>query len=109
MHLAGLVPPALHTGKPLASEYKEENIDLVLAGCCNLARHIQNCAYYGVPVVVAINRFVTDTDSELEAIKTASMAAGMASVLRVASVSRLGVHLVNYIIVAACVRHVPWV
>eukprot|EP00892_Ulva_mutabilis_P006430 jgi/Ulvmu1/4159/UM019_0138.1 len=73
MHGGG---PTVTAGKPLAREYKEENVDLVKAGCCNLARHIENCAYYGVPVVVAINRFVTDTPDELQAIKAASLEAG---------------------------------
>lgn len=63
-------------GKPLANEYKTENVDLVRAGCCNLQRHIENCGKFGVQVVVGINRFVTDTDAELEAVRQASMEAG---------------------------------
>jgi formyltetrahydrofolate synthetase len=63
-------------GVPLAKEYKEENVDLVTAGCCNLVRHIENSRMFGVPVVVAINQFVTDTDAELEAVKKAALDAG---------------------------------
>ncbi len=46
------------------------------AGCCNLARHIQNAQKFGVPVVVAINRFATDTDAELEVVRQEALAAG---------------------------------
>lgn len=69
-------------GKPLAREYKEENTALVEAGCCNLVRHIENCAHYGVPVVVAINRFINDTDAELAAIKAVALEAGTLAGLR---------------------------
>ncbi len=46
-----------------------ENVEAVQAGCPNLGRHIENLKSFGVPVVVAINHFVTDTDAEVEAIK----------------------------------------
>jgi len=46
-----------------------ENVDAVKAGCPNLGRHIENLKLFGVPVVVAINHFVTDTDAEVEAVK----------------------------------------
>jgi len=44
----------------------EENLDALRAGSSNLIRHIENVAKFGVPSVVAINRFPTDTDAELE-------------------------------------------
>lgn len=47
----------------------EENVDAVKEGCANLGRHIGNLKSFGVPVVVAINHFVTDTDAEVEAVK----------------------------------------
>ena len=47
----------------------EENIDALKAGFCNLEAHIDNLKQYGVPVVVAINRFYTDTAAELDLIK----------------------------------------
>ena len=47
----------------------EENIAAVQAGCPNLGRHIENMRSFGVPVVVAVNHFVTDTDSEVEVLK----------------------------------------
>ncbi len=46
-----------------------ENVDAVKKGCPNLGRHISNVKSFGVPVVVAINHFVTDTDAEVEAVK----------------------------------------
>jgi len=46
-----------------------ENVDAVNAGCPNLGRHIENVKSFGVPVVVAINHFVTDTDAEVDAVK----------------------------------------
>ena len=47
---------------------KDENIDAVIAGCKNLERHINNVSKFGVPVVVAINEFYTDTNNEHQAI-----------------------------------------
>ncbi len=46
-----------------------ENVDAVKKGCANLGRHIENVKSFGVPVVVAINHFVTDTDAEVQAVK----------------------------------------
>ncbi|MEM9967685.1 MAG: formate--tetrahydrofolate ligase [Pseudomonadota bacterium] len=46
-----------------------ENVTAVKAGCANLGRHIENLKSFGVPVVVAINHFVTDTDAEIDAVK----------------------------------------
>jgi formate--tetrahydrofolate ligase len=46
-----------------------ENVDAVKAGCPNLGRHIENVKSFGVPVVVAINHFVTDTEAEVAAVK----------------------------------------
>ena len=46
-----------------------ENVKAVQAGCPNLGRHIENVKSFGVPVVVAINHFVTDTDAEVQAVK----------------------------------------
>ncbi len=46
-----------------------ENVDAVNEGCANLGRHIGNLKQFGVPVVVAINHFVSDTDAEVQAVK----------------------------------------
>ena len=46
----------------------QENVDAVIKGCKNLGRHIENIGKFGVPVVVAINDFITDTENEHAAI-----------------------------------------
>ena len=46
-----------------------ENVAAVIAGCPNLGRHVENLKGFGVPVVVAINHFVTDTEAEVVAVK----------------------------------------
>lgn len=48
----------------------EPNVDAVEAGLANLGQHLKSMSRYGVPVVVAINRFTTDTDDEINRIKT---------------------------------------
>ncbi|MDA0721543.1 MAG: formate--tetrahydrofolate ligase [Proteobacteria bacterium] len=58
-----------------------ENVDAVQAGCANLGRHIENVKSFGVPVVVAINHFVTDTDAEVEAVKAYVATQGSQAVL----------------------------
>jgi formate--tetrahydrofolate ligase len=58
-------------------ELGKENVDAVKKGCANLGRHIENVKQFGVPVVVAMNHFVSDTDAEIAAMKdyVASMGA----------------------------------
>jgi len=51
------------------SDLGDENVDAVIQGCPNLGRHIENVKSFGVPVVVAINHFVTDTDAEVKAVQ----------------------------------------
>jgi formate--tetrahydrofolate ligase len=46
-----------------------ENVDAVKKGCANLGRHVSNVKGFGVPVVVAINHFVSDTEAEIQAVK----------------------------------------
>ena len=46
-----------------------EDVDAVARGCANLGRHIENVRSFGVPAIVAINHFVTDTDAEIQAVK----------------------------------------
>ena len=58
-----------------------ENVDAVKAGCPNLGRHIENLKSFGVPVVVAINHFVTDTDAEIEAVKEFVASQGAEAIL----------------------------
>jgi methylenetetrahydrofolate dehydrogenase (NADP+)/methenyltetrahydrofolate cyclohydrolase/formyltetrahydrofolate synthetase/formate--tetrahydrofolate ligase len=73
MHGGG---PKVVPGRPLADAYKQENLDLLRAGLPNLEACIGIAKQFGVPVVVAVNAFATDTDAELEAIRQAAIAAG---------------------------------
>ena len=59
----------------------DENVAAVTAGCTNLARHIRNVKTFGVPVVVAVNRFVADTDAEVEALQVAAEAEGTTAIM----------------------------
>jgi len=63
-------------GKPLDPALLKENPDVVAEGCCNLERHIENARLFGVPVVVAINRFTTDAESEFKVVAEKAKAAG---------------------------------
>ncbi len=58
-----------------------EDVAAVEKGCANLGRHVENVKSFGVPVVVAINHFVTDTDAEVQAIKDYVAAQGAEAVL----------------------------
>ncbi|NTV35809.1 MAG: formate--tetrahydrofolate ligase [Anaerolineaceae bacterium] len=73
MHGGG---PKVVAGKPLDAAYTNENLDLLRAGLPNLVKHIQNARKYGIPVVVAINTFATDTQAELDLIKKVSVEEG---------------------------------
>jgi formate--tetrahydrofolate ligase len=58
-----------------------ENLAAVQAGCANLGRHIENVKSFGVPVVVAINHFVTDTDAEVDAVRAYVATQGSEAIL----------------------------
>ncbi|MDC0603703.1 formate--tetrahydrofolate ligase [Amylibacter sp.] len=58
-----------------------ENVTAVNHGCPNLGRHIENLKSFGVPVVVAINHFVTDTDAEVQAVKDYVASQGSEAIL----------------------------
>ncbi|MDE0097424.1 MAG: formate--tetrahydrofolate ligase [Gammaproteobacteria bacterium] len=57
-----------------------ENVQAVKDGCVNLTRHIENVKSYGVPVVVAINRFSADTDAEMAAVREATESQGVRAI-----------------------------
>ncbi|MCA1763459.1 MAG: formate--tetrahydrofolate ligase, partial [Flavobacteriales bacterium] len=57
-----------HGGKPLAN-LKDNDADAVRKGLPNLEKHIENMQSYGIPVIVAINRYASDTDLEIEAVQ----------------------------------------
>lgn len=63
-------------GKPLDPGLTKENLDAVKAGSENLEKQIENMLYFGIPVVVAINRFGTDTEGEIELVKKIAITAG---------------------------------
>jgi len=63
-------------GKPLDPALTEENVEAVRTGASNLAKQIENVRLFGVPVVVAINAFPTDTAAEVKAIREVSLEAG---------------------------------
>ena len=73
MHGGG---PTVVAGRPLDRAYTEENLGLLENGIENLAAHIENVKKFGVPAVVAVNRFPTDTDAEVELVKKMSQQAG---------------------------------
>ncbi len=58
-----------NSGSLAADALRSENLDALKAGIVNMGKHIENMKKYGVPVVVAINRFDTDTDAELDYIR----------------------------------------
>ncbi|MGB2119795.1 MAG: formate--tetrahydrofolate ligase [Porticoccaceae bacterium] len=57
-----------------------EDLDALRDGCCNLVRHIENVKTFGVPVVVGINRFTSDTDAEIAVIKEIAAANGVKAI-----------------------------
>jgi methylenetetrahydrofolate dehydrogenase (NADP+) / methenyltetrahydrofolate cyclohydrolase / formyltetrahydrofolate synthetase len=68
--------PPIAPGAPLDKIYREENIEILRKGCVNLKKHISNAKSFGVPVVVAINKFETDTAAEIEVLREEAIAAG---------------------------------
>jgi methylenetetrahydrofolate dehydrogenase (NADP+)/methenyltetrahydrofolate cyclohydrolase/formyltetrahydrofolate synthetase len=63
-------------GAALPEVYRTENVEILRQGCINLRKHIQNAKQYGIPVVVAVNKFETDTDAEIAVIREEAIAAG---------------------------------
>lgn len=68
--------PPIAPGAALSPVYKEENVEILRSGCVNLKKHIANAKSFGVPVVVAINKFATDTDAEIAVVREEAIAAG---------------------------------
>jgi formyltetrahydrofolate synthetase len=73
MHGGG---PKVVAGRPLDPAYTDENLDLLRAGLGNLQHHIKNVLRFGIPVVVAVNSFATDTPAEVELVRQAAVEAG---------------------------------
>ena len=77
MHGGG---PKVVAGKPLDKAYTQENLELLEKGLSNLTQHVENARKFGVPVVVAVNKFTNDTAAEIEVVKKAAMEAGAEAV-----------------------------
>lgn len=73
MHGGG---PKVVAGKPLDAAYIDENLDLLRAGLGNMQHHIKNALRFGIPVVVAVNSFATDTPAEVDLVRRAALEAG---------------------------------
>jgi formyltetrahydrofolate synthetase len=73
MHGGG---PKVVAGQPLHHDYTEEHLGLVEKGCANLVKMIRNARLFGLPVVVAVNRFRHDTPAEIELVQRIAMEAG---------------------------------
>jgi len=63
------------------NDLKGENVDAVAKGCENLKRHLENMRKFGLPAIVAINQFVTDTEAEIDAVRAAAESVGAKSFL----------------------------
>jgi methylenetetrahydrofolate dehydrogenase (NADP+)/methenyltetrahydrofolate cyclohydrolase/formyltetrahydrofolate synthetase/formate--tetrahydrofolate ligase len=68
--------PKVVAGYDLPAAYKEENLELLERGCVNLIHHINTARKYGLPVVVAVNHFPTDTPAEIELVQKVALSAG---------------------------------
>ncbi len=64
------------TGRALPQELTQENLTAVEQGCANLVKHIENAQLFGLPVVVAVNRFATDTEREIAIIERVARQSG---------------------------------
>ena len=73
MHGGG---PKVTAGQPLAPAYTEENLPMLERGCANLSKMIQNAKRFGIPVVVAVNRFHHDTTAEIDLVRKLAMQSG---------------------------------
>jgi formyltetrahydrofolate synthetase len=73
MHGGG---PTVVAGRALDKAYTEENLELLEKGIENLAAHVENVRKFGIPAVVAVNRFPTDTDNEVALLKKLAVQAG---------------------------------
>lgn len=96
-------------GAALAREYKEENLGLVEAGMSNLRQHIANVRAHGVVPVIAINRFATDTDAEIQLIRKLSLEAGAYDAVQAEHHAKGGAGAVELgkAVMAACAQAKP--
>jgi formyltetrahydrofolate synthetase len=103
MHGGG---PRVVPGRPLDEAYKQENWDLLRKGIANLEANIRIAKTYGVPVVVAVNAFATDTEAELEFIRRAAVDAGAEDAVKAEHWARGGAGATDLAraVISACER-----
>ncbi len=91
-------------GKPLPEELTGENLEALESGSANLATHIRIAKLFGVPVVVAVNRFSTDTDKEVALLERLAVEAGAETAVMTDHWAQGGAGAVNLAeaVVAAC-------
>ncbi len=103
MHGGG---PRVAPGRPLHRAYRQENLELLAAGLPHLAAHVRIIRRFGIPVVVAVNRFAADTDAEFELVRQAALAAGATAAVPsdVHAQGGRGGEELAHAVVAACQR-----
>lgn len=96
--------PRVVAGRPLDPAYTEENLPLLRAGLSNLKAHITNVKRYGVPVVVAVNHFHTDTDAEVKLVIEEALGSGASHAVATKNWAEGGVGAADLAeaVVAAC-------
>jgi methylenetetrahydrofolate dehydrogenase (NADP+)/methenyltetrahydrofolate cyclohydrolase/formyltetrahydrofolate synthetase len=103
MHGGG---PKVVAGRPLAPEYTAENIELLTKGLPNMAAHIRNARRFGVPVIVAVNRFASDAAAEIGLVRKAAVEAGAEDAVTASHWAEGGAGAVDLAraVIAACGR-----
>jgi formyltetrahydrofolate synthetase len=101
MHGGG---PKVVAGQPLAHAYTQENLELLEKGCSNLLSLIGNARAFGIPIVVAVNRFKDDTEAEIALVRRLAVAAGAESAVMTDHWAQGGAGAVElaHAVVAAC-------
>ncbi len=78
--IVSTVRAAKYNGGIARADLEQENVEAVTTGAVNVQAHVENVRKFGVPVIVAINRFTQDTDAEVAALEAAAAAAGATAV-----------------------------
>jgi formyltetrahydrofolate synthetase len=96
--------PPVVPGAPLDAVYSREDLALLAAGVCNMQHHVRTIRKFGVAPVVAINRFASDTDAEIAAVRDAALAAGAAAAVECTHWARGGAGAADLAqaVIAAC-------
>lgn len=99
--------PPIKPGEQIPEVYRTENVDVLRAGCVNLHKHIENAKSFGVPVVVAINLFPTDTEAEIACLKEEALKAGAVDAVPASHFAKGGAGAVDLAkaVINACDNH----